>query len=113
MLGGTILLVDDEKEITQLLEIYLKNEGFTLLTANDGLEALELLKTHHVDLIINRSCAGIASLTACPRRTTTKSLSMSSSIYKGLIYKPIGTYRRMLVYRWQSSTRSLSSMWLR
>lgn len=52
MLGGTILLVDDEKEITQLLEIYLKNEGFTLLTANDGLEALELLKTHHVDLII-------------------------------------------------------------
>ncbi|RKN84864.1 DNA-binding response regulator [Paenibacillus ginsengarvi] len=52
MLGGTILLVDDEKEITQLLEIYLKNEGFTLLTANDGLQALELLKTHHVDLII-------------------------------------------------------------
>ncbi|WP_420818058.1 response regulator transcription factor [Paenibacillus ginsengarvi] len=51
-MGGTILLVDDEKEITQLLEIYLKNEGFTLLTANDGLQALELLKTHHVDLII-------------------------------------------------------------
>ncbi|WP_442951617.1 response regulator transcription factor [Paenibacillus sp. GYB003] len=51
-MGGTILLVDDEKEITQLLEIYLKNEGFTLLTANDGLEALELLKTHQVDLII-------------------------------------------------------------
>ncbi|WP_425453932.1 response regulator transcription factor [Paenibacillus flagellatus] len=51
-MGGTILLVDDEKEITQLLDIYLKNEGFTLLTAHDGLEALELLKTHHVDLII-------------------------------------------------------------
>jgi len=50
--GGTIFIVDDEKEITQLLEIYLKNEGFTVLTANDGLEALELLKTHHVDLII-------------------------------------------------------------
>ncbi|MEC0229782.1 response regulator transcription factor [Paenibacillus alba] len=52
MFGGTILLVDDEKEIVDLLEIYLKNEGFTLLKASNGVEALELLKTNHVDLII-------------------------------------------------------------
>lgn len=52
MFGGTILLVDDEKEIVDLLEIYLKNEGFALLKASNGVEALKLLNTHHVDLII-------------------------------------------------------------
>ncbi|MBD2865029.1 response regulator transcription factor [Paenibacillus oceani] len=52
MRGGTILLVDDEKEIMGLLELYLKNEGFNLLTASDGVEALELLNANDVDLII-------------------------------------------------------------
>lgn len=52
MFGATILLVDDEKEITNLLEIYLKNEGFHVCTASDGVEALEILQTNTVDLII-------------------------------------------------------------
>ncbi|MBE1442624.1 response regulator transcription factor [Paenibacillus sp. OAS669] len=52
MFGATILLVDDEKEITNLLEIYLKNEGFHVCTASDGVEALEILQTTTVDLII-------------------------------------------------------------
>ncbi|EHB62315.1 MULTISPECIES: response regulator transcription factor [Paenibacillus] len=52
MSGVTILMVDDEVEIIKLMEIYVKNEGYTLLTANSGIEALEILKTHKVDLII-------------------------------------------------------------
>lgn len=52
MFGATILLVDDEKEITNLLEIYLKNEGFHVCTASDGIEALDILQTNTVDLII-------------------------------------------------------------
>nr|WP_270172690.1 response regulator transcription factor [Paenibacillus sp. SYP-B4298] len=48
----TILLVDDEKEIIKLMEIYFNNEGYKLLKASDGLEALELLERHQVDLII-------------------------------------------------------------
>lgn len=52
MFRETILLVDDEKEITDLLEIYLKNEGYRLLKASDGNEALKLLNTNDVDLII-------------------------------------------------------------
>lgn len=41
---ATILLVDDEQEIIKLMEIYFGNEGYRILTANDGLEALEQLK---------------------------------------------------------------------
>ncbi|WP_127579507.1 response regulator transcription factor [Paenibacillus koleovorans] len=52
MASDTILLVDDEKDILDLLGIYLKNEGYTILTASSGLEALELLKQKAVDLII-------------------------------------------------------------
>ncbi|MBB6671000.1 response regulator transcription factor [Cohnella nanjingensis] len=48
----TILLVDDEREIVKLMEIYFKNEGYRLLQASDGLEALELLQANEVDLII-------------------------------------------------------------
>ncbi|MBB3131420.1 DNA-binding response OmpR family regulator [Paenibacillus rhizosphaerae] len=47
-----ILLVDDEKEIIELIEIYLKNEGYTLYKASNGLEALEALRSHPIDLII-------------------------------------------------------------
>lgn len=48
----TILLVDDEREIVNLLGIYFCNEGYRLLKAFDGLEALEYLKEEQVDLII-------------------------------------------------------------
>ncbi|WJH32360.1 response regulator transcription factor [Paenibacillus sp. CC-CFT747] len=52
MAKETILLVDDEKEILDLLEIYLKNDGFHILKAANGIEALDVLQNHEVDLII-------------------------------------------------------------
>ena len=52
MAEQTVLLVDDEKEIIDLLEIYLKNEGYRLLRAGNGLEALSVLQKEHVDLIV-------------------------------------------------------------
>lgn len=52
MAQHTILLVDDEKEIIDLLEIYLKNEGFRLLRAGNGLEALSILQKEEVDLVV-------------------------------------------------------------
>lgn len=48
----TILIVDDEKEIRDLIEIYLSNEGYETIKASNGVEALELVDKHHVDLII-------------------------------------------------------------
>lgn len=48
----TILIIDDEKEIRDLIEIYLKNEGYRVLTAEDGVQGLELLGKQEVHLII-------------------------------------------------------------
>ena len=48
----TILIVDDEKEIRDLIEIYLANEGYETLKATNGVEALEMADKNHVDLII-------------------------------------------------------------
>ncbi|WP_334333145.1 MULTISPECIES: response regulator transcription factor [unclassified Companilactobacillus] len=41
-----ILVVDDDKEIVELLSIYIKNEGYEPVTANSGQEALDQLAAH-------------------------------------------------------------------
>ena len=48
----TILIVDDEKEITDLVEIYLKNEGFNVCKFYRAEGVLDLLKKQSVDLAI-------------------------------------------------------------
>ncbi|MCY9546154.1 response regulator transcription factor [Lysinibacillus xylanilyticus] len=48
----TILIVDDEKEIRNLIAIYSKNEGYDVLEASDGEEGLSLLKKNKVHLIV-------------------------------------------------------------
>ncbi|MEC3458847.1 response regulator transcription factor, partial [Bacillus thuringiensis] len=52
MSKGTILIVDDEKEIRKLITIYLKNEGYEVLQAGDGEEGLEIVKKRDVHLIV-------------------------------------------------------------
>jgi DNA-binding response OmpR family regulator len=49
---ATILIVDDEKEIRELVDIYLKGDGYNTIKACDGLEAINLLEENDVDLII-------------------------------------------------------------
>jgi DNA-binding response OmpR family regulator len=47
-----VLVVDDEKEIRDAIEIYLKNEEITVLKASDGIEALDILNELPVHLMI-------------------------------------------------------------
>lgn len=47
-----VLVVDDEKEIRDAIGIYLKNEGFTVVKARDGIEAVEALNEGDIHLII-------------------------------------------------------------
>src|SRR5437773_1105295 len=52
IMPGTILVVDDEKNIVQLARLYLNNEGFRVETASDGKQALERAKSVRPDLIV-------------------------------------------------------------
>ena len=47
-----ILVVDDEKEITDAIEIYLKNEGYKIFKAYDGIQALEIIENEEIHLIL-------------------------------------------------------------
>lgn len=47
-----ILVVDDDKEIVESIEIFLRNEGFNIYKAYNGLEALDVLVNKDVHLIL-------------------------------------------------------------
>lgn len=47
-----ILVCDDDKEIVEAIEIYLTKEGYNVIKAYDGLEALEKLETEDVHLLL-------------------------------------------------------------
>lgn len=47
-----ILVCDDDREIVEAIEIYLSQEGYQILKAYDGIEALEILEKEKVNLLI-------------------------------------------------------------
>ena len=49
---SSILIVDDEPDILLILGDYLSNEGFNVLTAKDGLQAIQKIKEYVVDLVL-------------------------------------------------------------
>lgn len=48
----TVLVTDDDQEIRDGIEIYLKNEGYRVLKAANGIEALTLLEDEEIHLVI-------------------------------------------------------------
>ncbi len=51
-MGHKILIADDEPEIRSLLRLYLENEGYTVIEAEDGRKALELAGKEKPDLCL-------------------------------------------------------------
>ena len=47
-----ILIVDDEEHIRELIRFYLDKEGFSVVEAENGEKALEILENEYVDLAI-------------------------------------------------------------
>jgi CheY-like chemotaxis protein len=47
-----LLVVDDEEAILELVSAILKSEGYEVVTANSGLEALEIMEHESVDLVL-------------------------------------------------------------
>lgn len=52
MAAPTVLVCDDEPHILLLVVMTLRNDGYRLLEANDGEEALELARSEQPDLIV-------------------------------------------------------------
>ena len=53
MMRANILVVDDERSIRELLQIFLKKEGFTVTASTNAQSALELTRSTEYDLIIS------------------------------------------------------------
>ncbi|MFD0770322.1 response regulator transcription factor [Bacillus sp. CGMCC 1.60114] len=51
-MNKTVLLVEDEKRLREIVSDYFRNEGFEVIEAEDGKKALERFDEHAVDLII-------------------------------------------------------------
>lgn len=51
-MNESILIVDDEKEIADLLEVYLKNDGYTVYKFYKGIDALRCIDTTKLDMAI-------------------------------------------------------------
>nr|WP_160686542.1 response regulator transcription factor [Clostridium sp. C2-6-12] len=49
---NSVLVVDDEKEIVELIDFYLRNNGYNTFRALNGIEALEIFEKEQIDIII-------------------------------------------------------------
>lgn len=75
MSDKSILIVDDELEMRQLIGMYLEEEGFHCIQVKDGQEALSELKNHHFDaVILDVMMPKMDGLTACMKIRETSNI---------------------------------------
>jgi two-component system alkaline phosphatase synthesis response regulator PhoP len=66
MAGKRVLVVDDDTKTVELVKLYLKRDGYRVLTAYEGIEALRLAREGHPDLIVlDLMLPGIDGLEIC------------------------------------------------
>jgi len=66
MAGKRILVVDDDAKTVELVKLYLNRDGYRVLTAYDGTEALRLARESHPDLIVlDLMLPGVDGLEVC------------------------------------------------
>jgi len=66
MVSKRVLVVDDDEKTVELVKLYLNRDGYRVLTAYDGIEALRLARESHPDLIVlDLMLPGINGLEVC------------------------------------------------
>jgi two-component system, OmpR family, alkaline phosphatase synthesis response regulator PhoP len=69
--ASTVLVVDDEQRLRDLVRSYLEHEGFAVRTAPDGVSALDLARQHAPDLVVlDLMLPGLDGLEVCRRLRT-------------------------------------------
>jgi two-component system alkaline phosphatase synthesis response regulator PhoP len=64
--GKRVLVVDDDAKTVELVKLYLNRDGYRVLTAGDGIEALRLAREGHPDLIVlDIMLPGVDGLAVC------------------------------------------------
>ena len=68
MKTATILVVDDERDVQELVRFNLENEGYEVITASDGAAGLDIALRHRPDLIVlDLMMPGMDGLEVCRR----------------------------------------------
>ena len=66
MAGKRVLVVDDDVKTVELVKLYLNRDGYRVMTAYDGIEALRLAREGHPDLIVlDLMLPGMSGLEVC------------------------------------------------
>jgi DNA-binding response OmpR family regulator len=90
--GASILVVDDEEDIVRMLEKALQKDGFRVLVARRGLEALQAVKAHAPDLVLlDAMLPEIHGFEICKKIKSSKRFGhipviMISAVYRGWRY---------------------------
>lgn len=121
---ANILVVDDDKEIAELVGIHLREEGYEVYKAYSGKEALEIFKQERIDLVIldvmmpvmdgNQVCSKIRDTSAVPiimLSVKDAEMDIVSSLYQGADDYVTKPFRPMeLMARVKSQLRRFQSL---
>ena len=121
---ANILVVDEDKEIAELVGIHLREEGYEVYKAYSGKEALEIFKQERIDLVIldvmmpvmdgNQVCSKIRDTSAVPiimLSAKDAEMDMVSSLYQGADDYVTKPFRPMeLMARVKSQLRRFQSL---
>jgi CheY-like chemotaxis protein len=124
---ANVLIVDDEPELREIFALWLNREGYTILTAANGAEALQLLTTQTVDALISDIRMPIMDGIALVRRIFEMHLQLPSIIFvsgfgdvsvremyslgvEAMIAKPL--VRKDLLHALSSSLKEREQLWL-
>lgn len=89
MVRNCVLIVEDEEGIRKLIQLYLEKKGYRVLTTDNGLEALEIVKAQQPDVILlDIEMPGMNGFEACERiRKRSKAIILFISCKKELTDK--------------------------
>ena len=98
-----ILVVDDEKEIADLIEIYLVSDGYKVYKANNAMTGLEILEQEEIHLVLlDIMMPGMDGLTLCRRSFTFR--CCSSPTARANCRNATATVSVSQCFRWNGKT---------